>query len=150
MKKRLIMASLITIATIALCACGNKSESSSDKKQQNEVNAFVENDETSTPIPTKEDNIAVMEEYLLNKGVISGERTEMAAVLIGGLSGFKYDTPKAEVYEFDINSEAYKRLLETKKIEIGELEPVNLIFNGKYILFSVDENVINAFMEYGK
>lgn len=49
-----------------------------------------------------------MEEYLLEKGLLSGERTEMAADMVGAVSGFKYGG--TEIYEYDMESESYQTL----------------------------------------
>ena len=49
-----------------------------------------------------------MEDYLLDKNLLSGDRIEMAADMVGALSGFKYgDT---EIYEYDTSSEEYQEL----------------------------------------
>ena len=96
-----------------------------------------------------------MEDYLLSEGVLEGERTEMAASIVGAETGFKYGT--AEIYQYDPESDAYKAL------EAGEgvtVEGFNMTMkpkavNAGYALFSsasgeVSQELIDAFNAYGK
>ena len=91
-----------------------------------------------------------MEDYLLDLGLLTGERTEMAAEMIGAESGFKYGD--VEIYEFDESSDSYQKLAAGKSVELEGMEGFGIsaaAVNGKYVLVgSPSEEVINAFNEY--
>lgn len=91
-----------------------------------------------------------MEQYLIDSGVISGERIEMAAEMVGAISGFKYGN--VEIYEYDTNSNEYKSLVENNSIELIGMPGVVLTptsINEEYVLFgTVDETTIEAFERY--
>lgn len=93
---------------------------------------------------------AGIEQYLLDKGLLSGERIEMAADMIGALSGFKYG--EVEIYEFDKNSDEYKSLEAGNAIPIRGVEGALLsaeAINDGYVLFgSATDDLISAFKEY--
>ena len=89
--------------------------------------------------------------------MLSGTRTETAAEMIGAVSGFKYTDAGAEIYEFDENSEDYKKMVETNTITLEDfgiaLSPAAI--NGKFaLIFSneeeADQAIIDAFNSYGK
>lgn len=58
------------------------------------------------------DNICMHFESL---GFVSGERTKMAGEMIGAISGVKYSNEHVEIYEYDVNSDKYKELVNTGK-----------------------------------
>ncbi len=91
-----------------------------------------------------------MEDYLLKKGVLSGERTEMAADMVGAVSGFKYGD--AEIYEYDTSCEEYKELSSGNAIPLKGMEDYlisPLAVNGKYVLMGeASEDLIQAFKDF--
>lgn len=92
-----------------------------------------------------------IEKYLLDKGLLLGDRIEMAAEMVGAISGFKYDT--AEIYEYDTESEQYKSLASGASIGIDGFEGVTIsaaVVNGKYVLIgdNLSEELITAFKEF--
>lgn len=172
MKIKLLI-TLLLICVIGLCSCSAKTNNNSNKsisststedKSTNEnnnangnttVNNIAEETEdtdsnfTDTTIQSLDD----VENYLKDAGVLTGEKTEMAAAMVGAVNGFKYLDSSVEVYEFDIESEAYKKLLETNEMDLSDLGmtiPVNAI-NGKYVLYcdesDTKEDIIKVFNE---
>ena len=91
-----------------------------------------------------------IEKYLLDKNLLSGERTEMAAEMVGALSGFKYGD--AEIYEYDTSSEEYKELAAGNAIPLDGMEDITvdaLAINGKYVLMGeASDELIKAFKEF--
>lgn len=96
---------------------------------------------------TKNNN---MEDYLLKKNVLSGKRIEMAADMVGAISGFKYGD--AEIYEYDMSSTQYKELVSGDAISVEGIDgyTINaLAINGKYVLMGeASEDLIQAFNDY--
>lgn len=96
---------------------------------------------------TKNNN---MEDYLLKKNVLSGKRIEMAADMVGAISGFKYGD--AEIYEYDMSSTQYKELVSGNAISVEGIDgyTINaLAINGKYVLMGeASEDLIQAFNDY--
>ena len=142
MKKR-ILTIIATATMLSLAACGNTGNDTTQTKasETQEIKAESEKETTSTEAQaslTKETSLADLEEYLLEKGVLSGSRTEMAAEMIGAISGFKYADSGAEFYEFDENSEAYKKIASGEPVEIEGMAGFTMeasAVNGKYALF---------------
>jgi hypothetical protein len=93
-----------------------------------------------------------IEEYLLSSGVLSGDRTEMAADMVGAVSGFKYGD--SEIYEYDESSDEYKTLAGGGSIPLQGFDGVTLsalAVNGKYVLMgSASDELISAFKSYGQ
>ena len=91
-----------------------------------------------------------IEKYLLDKDLLTGERTEMAAEMVGALSGFKYDN--VEIYEYDTSSEEYKELAAGNAIPLDGMEDITvdaLAINGKYVLMGeASDELIKAFKEF--
>lgn len=103
---------------------------------------------------TKEDKSTLtdMENYLMNHGLLEGEKIEPMAIMIGALEGFKYIDSNIEVYMYDIKSEEYKDLAKKKSVTLegfGVEMPVAAI-NGKFVLFYTgdDESVVKIFKEF--
>lgn len=73
----------------------------------------------------------------------------MGAELVGAVEGKKYKTAefKVEVYMFDEDSEAYKNLVETGKLELEGFGQFDAILNGKYAMLANDvpEDFIEVF-----
>lgn len=77
--------------------------------------------------------------YLKTNGFIDGSSSIMLADLIGAKNGIKYKTSKGdiEIYEYDIQSESYKTIVNTGSIEldgIGIVVQVSAV-NGKFVIF---------------
>lgn len=87
-----------------------------------------------------------MESYLLEKKLLSGGRIEMAADMVGAVSGFKYgDT---EIYKYDMESEGYQKLTSENKITLVDfgIDLIPLAINGEHVLFGeASEELIAAF-----
>lgn len=102
---------------------------------------------------TKQDDSTLtdMENYLANNGLLDGNRIEPMAALIGAVEGFKYVGTGIEVYEYDIKSDAYKKLVKNKSVAVegfGTELPVAAV-NGKYVLFySGDDSVVDVFKSF--
>lgn len=114
------------------------------QKQVNDLTAKLKKYESND---VKDNDI---EDYLLKKGVLSGERTEMAADMVGAISGFKYGD--AEIYEYDTSSEEYKELSSGNAIPLKGMEDYlisPLAVNGKYVLMGeASEDLIQAFKDF--
>lgn len=96
-------------------------------------------------------NSVEIEQYLLDSGVLSGERIEMAADLVGAISGFKYGN--AEIYEYDVNSDQYKSLASGGSIGITGFDGFEIsaaAVNDKYVLIgdNLPDQLITAFKEF--
>ena len=92
---------------------------------------------------------AGIESYLLEKKLLSGERIEMAADMVGAVSGFKYGN--TEIYEYDIESENYKNLITENKITLKDfgIDLIPLAVNDKYVIFGeASEELITAFKDF--
>lgn len=92
-----------------------------------------------------------MEKYLLEENLLTGERTEMAANMVGAISGFKYGS--AEIYEYDTESEQYKTLSSGGAIGVEGFAGISVsatAINGKYVLIgqNLSEDFITAFKDY--
>lgn len=91
-----------------------------------------------------------MEDYLLDKNLLSGDRVEMSADMVGALSGFKYGD--AEIYEYDTSSEEYQELSSGNAIPLDGMEDITvdaLAINGKYVLMGeASDELIKAFKEF--
>ena len=130
-----------------LAACG-----SSDETSAAATTAAAAETEAETTAADTQGNAAgqSMEDYLLGLGLLTGERTEMAAEMIGAESGFKYGD--VEIYEFDESSDSYQKLAAGESVELEGMEGFGIsaaAVNGKYVLVgSPSEEVINAFNEY--
>ena len=100
--------------------------------------------------PTLED----MESYLMDQGVLEGEKTEPAAIMIGAAKGFKYLDSGIEVYMYDTGSDTFKDLVKTGSVTLEGFNiemPVSAV-NGKFVLLydKDDDGVIKVFNDFGK
>lgn len=162
MKKKLLTILLLFALSVSAVACGGKESESNEppKTTDNQDGITSENNDSKKADTTKSDSteatektIKDIEDYLLAKGVLSGERVEKAATIIGGISGFMYRDSVGEVYEYDTESEAYKKLLNGEGVSIEGMEgytmtPVSM--NGKFVLFGEDvpQDLIDAFNSF--
>ncbi len=90
--------------------------------------------------PSGMESLTEVEEYLKEKNVVSGEKTEVLAEMIGATSGFKYLDSNVEVYEYDTKSDTYKNLEKTNTVELKDfgMTLTASAINGKYVLFCED------------
>ncbi|HIU75553.1 MAG TPA: hypothetical protein IAC62_06705 [Candidatus Pelethocola excrementipullorum] len=170
MKKKLCLAVLCTL-TLSFAACGNNvtatssasststSETSEEEQQTTDTSEEKEQaTDTSGEEQAADISLSGLEAFLLEKGVITGARTEIAAEMVGAVSGFKYADTGAEFYEYDTNSDAYKTLSETGSIELQGMEGFNVTavsINGSYVLIAssgttLSQELIDAFNSFGK
>lgn len=156
--KKMLAILLCIVMNVGMVACGESEESSATKskddvKVEDQTSKRVDkadNDSQNDEVNKDKENMNVeptlsdLEEYMLAKGVLSGEKSEAYASMIGAEDGFKYLDSNAEFYEYDVNSEQYKNLTP------GE-EMVTAI-NGKFVLIMdngvEDQALLDAFMEF--
>ena len=158
MKKKVIVLIIASMMIASLSACGNDSGKSANVENQEQSNEEEQtdeqvNEEEPAAVPT-ETTLADLEAYLLDKGVLTGEKTETAASMIGAVSGFKYADSHAEFYEYDENSDAYKTLSSGGSVEIEGMSGYAVSatsINGKYVLIAsgdISQEVIDAFNSF--
>lgn len=169
MKKKVLTALLLLALSSGAVACGGNEPRNSESSQsseetistpeaensesnleiQNEKESTSENDFTEVSEKTLED----IENFLLDKGVLAGERVQMGAELIGGIAGFKYKDSIGEIYEYDIESEEYKKLANGEEIPLQGMDGFTMkaiSVNGKFVLFGDDvpQELIDAFNSF--
>ena len=170
MKKKFVTTLLLLVLSASTVACGenasksnespkssettstvasNGSESTSEPESQSEMESTPANDSVEVSEKTLED----IENYLLDKGVLSGERVQMGAELIGGIAGFKYKDSVGEIYEYDTESEEYQKLANGEEIPLQGMDGFTLkaiSVNGKFALFGEDvpQELIEAFNSF--
>lgn len=126
---------------------------SSDAKKEAESIIESGTEKESESIEVSEKTLEDIENYLLDKGLLSGERVRMGAELIGGIDGFKYKDSVGEIYEYDVNSEEYKKLANGEEIPLQGMEGFTIkaaSVNGKFVLIGDDasQELINAFNSF--
>lgn len=89
---------------------------------------------------------------MLDEGALTGERTQMAAEMVGAVDGFKYDESNAEIYEYDVTSENYMKLSNGEQIQIEGMEGffVDAVsVNGKFVLMGTpSQETTDAFNSF--
>ena len=160
MKKKIITVMIAGMLALSATACGGSGDSSDAPQNdsvQEEKDATPESEQQAEEEPAEEPaetTLADLETYLLNQGVLTGEKTETAASMIGATSGFKYADSNAEFYEYDENSDAYKTLSSGGSVEIEGMSGYAVsatAINGKYVLISsgdVSQELIDAFNSF--
>lgn len=157
MKKKIITVMIAGMLALSATACGGSGDSSDAPQNdsvQEEENAAPETEQQTTVEEPAETTLADLETYLLDQGVLTGEKTETAASMIGATSGFKYADSNAEFYEYDENSDAYKTLSSGGSVEIEGMSGYAVsatAINGKYVLISsgdVSQELIDAFNSF--
>lgn len=151
MKKKLLLFALAT----SLCGCGEKAaettteQTTSVTTEQTTVTTTEEvtTKEQTTEVTTekvKEKTFDGLCEYLEGKDILQGEKSEAMYAMINAINGCKYLECNVELYEYDINSDAYKDVLDTNKV-VG----IDCYINGPYVLFfdngATDQAIIDAF-----
>lgn len=148
MKKKLLVFALAT----ALCGCGNKNAVETTTEQTTvtatEELTITEQTTESTTEEVKEKTFDDLCDYLVSENVIQGERSEAMYAYISATNGCKYLDSDVELYEYDMSSDTYKSIVETKTV-MG----INVYaINGPYILIfsndSENQSIIDAFMSY--
>ncbi len=99
-----------------------------------------------------------LEQYLLNQGVLSGNRTDVFAQMIGAKSGIKYKDSGVEIYEYSPDAKEYKELVKGNPVTIEGFEEVEITakaINGNFVLIetqdkTASQDLINAFESYNK
>ena len=161
MKKKIITVMIAGMLALSATACGGSGDSSDAPQNdsvQEEENATPEAEQQTAEEESAEEpaetTLADLETYLLDQGVLTGEKTETAASMIGATSGFKYADSNAEFYEYDENSDAYKTLSSGGSVEIEGMSGYAVsatAINGKYVLISsgdVSQELIDAFNSF--
>lgn len=101
-----------------------------------------------------ENTLEDMESWLLEEGVLSGERTEADAELMRAEDGVKYADSNVEIYEYDINSDTYNNLKSGASVGFDNAGPFSAkAVNGKYVLIAtgeVSEELVDAFKNFEK
>lgn len=129
MKKKWIVLIAVSMLAVLLAACGKDGDEGGN---------------------TLED----MESWLLEEGVLSGERTEADAELMRAEDGVRYADSNVEIYEYDINSDTYNNLKSGASVGFDNAGPFSAkAVNGKYVLIAtgeVSEELVDAFKNFDK
>lgn len=149
MKKKLLC--MLIVAIMALSPVSVFADEKDDKivELEEKVKELEEQVKTLEEKLSKYENGSEIENYLLEKGLLSGNRTEMAAEMVGAISGFKYG--ETEIYEYADDSVELKTLSEGNSITLEgfgvEMSPVCV--NENYVMFgTASDELIKAFEEY--
>ena len=105
MKKRITLLFITFLLGAALSACGNDVEEKQGNESTDGTAKVVQ-----TTVYRSETTLADLETYLLENGVLNGERTEVNAEKVGALEGFSYPDSNVEIYEYDMDSFPYDSL----------------------------------------
>lgn len=161
-KMKLIVAATLFISLLA--ACG--SEKDTQTRSQDEI-SNQGSTEINTPTPSTEQEeqeeqeneslnnepvLSDLENYMLNEGMLSGDKIEMAADMVGATAGVKYADCNTEIYEYDINSEKYISLSNGEEIELEGMPGFTVkavSINGKFVLMGdPSQEVIDCFNSF--
>ena len=152
-----MIAGMLALSAAACGESGDSSDAPQNDLVQEEEDATPEAEQQAEEEPAEEPTettLADLETYLLDHGVLTGEKTETAASMIGATSGFKYADSNAEFYEYDENSDVYKTLSSGGSVEIEGMSGYAVsatAINGKYVLISsgdVSQELIDAFNSF--
>lgn len=151
--KRVLAILLCMVMVVGMTACGASNEDSSSAENEEKVKVEKVEEDDNEPQSNEakvedttqsEPTLSDLEEYLLDKGVVSGEKTETYASIIGAEDGFKYLDSDAEFYEYDVNSEQYKSLTPGE----GGITAIN----GKFVLIMdngvENQELLDVFMDF--
>lgn len=173
MKKKIVTLLLVsTMAFGTLVGCGNNPNTDSNKSNVQEEKETtdtkeVESEEKEESVPeetaeneeteeqTEERSIAGIEQYMLDAGYLTGERSQKAAEMLGAVEGFGYECG-IEIYQYDTNSDTYASVAAGEEIPLQGMDGYSVKFdavNGEFaLIFSngeeADQTVIDAFMAY--
>lgn len=175
MKKKIVTLLLVSaMAFGTLTGCGGNSNTDSNKstsqeetkkettntketkqKEQEETVPEETTETEETEKQTEERSLAGIEQYMLNAGYLTGERTQKAAEMLGAIDGFGYDCG-VEIYQYDANSETYASVAAGEEIPLQGMSGYSVKFNavnGEFALIlsngeEADQSLIDAFMAY--
>lgn len=142
---------------ICLSGCGNQSTEQTNTPPANEPQAEnnsqnVSEETTPQPEAQSEPTLADIENYMLDNGMLSGNRIQMAADMVGAIDGFKYSDSGVEIYEYDTESETYITLSGGGEIELKGMSGYTVgcvAVNGKFVLFGEpSEDAIKCFENF--
>ena len=129
MKKKWIVLIVVSMLAVLLAACGKDGDEG-------------------------ENTLEDMESWLLEEGVLSGERTEADAELMRAEDGVRYADSNVEIYEYDINSDTYNNLKSGASVGFDTAGPFSAkAVNGKYVLIAtgeVSQELVDAFKNFDK
>ncbi len=129
MKKKWIVLIVVSMLAVLLAACGKDGDEG-------------------------ENTLEDMESWLLEEGVLSGERTEADAELMRAEDGVRYADSNVEIYEYDINSDTYNNLKSGASVGFDNAGPFSAkAVNGKYVLIAtgeVSQELVDAFKNFDK
>lgn len=150
MKKKLAAALLAITLSVTMAACGGKEPSNINTPAVTEKPTEPSN---SSSNKESEKTLEDIENYLLDSGVLSGERVQMAAEMVGGIAGFKYKDSVGEIYEYDTESEKYIKLKNGEEISLEGMNGFTtkaVSINGKFVLFgnNVPQELVDAFNSF--
>lgn len=158
--KKLLSVLLICMLICSLSACGaSSSVSSGGLSDSSSKESASAPEESSTGIPSQDvqsssqvedSNFSKFESGLTELGVQYEEPVLMAAELIGGKVGYKYETTdySIELYEFDVESEAYQKVVSDGIITIEGFGGFPAIYNQEMVMVedsSIPQEVIDLF-----
>lgn len=174
MKKKIVTLLLVsTMAFGTLVGCGGNSNTDSNKstsqeekettdtketkteeKEESAPEETAENEEAETEEQTEERSLAGIEQYMLDAGYLTGERSQKAAEMLGAVDGFGYDCG-VEIYQYDTNSDTYASVAAGEEIPLQGMDGYSVKFNavnGEFAIFISDESnaqaIIDTFMAY--
>lgn len=171
MKKKIV--TLLLVSIMALSGCGGNSNTDSNADSNNStVQEDTEKDsnDTKETEPVQEDenlpeesendttedrSLAGIEQYMLDGGYLTGEKTQKAAEMLGAIDGFGYDCG-IEIYQYDTSSDTYASVVAGEEIPLEGMDGYSVKFNavnGEFaLIFSngeeADQTIIDAFMAY--
>lgn len=151
MKKKLMLLGMMSLLLVGVVACGNENDKESQDATATEESSVQqdrtepeesksESQETDFDVSseeTSERTLEDVEKYMLDNGAVSGERTQMAAEMVGGIAGFKYSDSGVEIYEYDVNTEEYISLSNGEEIPLQGMDGFTvgaIAINGRFVL----------------
>lgn len=146
MKKNRMVLIVMLMLAVLLVGCEEKAKGTDSKEGTEET------------FERKETTLEELEAYLLDAGVLSGEKTEVDAEMMRAEDGFKYADSHVEIYEYDVNSSVYDSLAAGSSVgfsdEYRTVGPFTAdAVNGKYVLIStgeVSKELRNAFGNFNR
>lgn len=146
MKKfRVIMALLMVLSILMLCACDSTTPSTGDQSGS-ESSSVTKDDDTSKDTSVTRTVFEQFEDALEDKN-ITFQKVTMGAELVGAEQGVKYklQNENVEIYRFDTSSDAYVEAENTQSLKMegfGAFEAT--VVNG-YAIVSDNAELINIF-----
>ena len=164
MKKKLLTIMAVSTLALSLTGCGNAGNSTTVSTTETvtteattEATTATSTEEETTEAATSEETSETeaqsgtldgLAQYLLDQGVVTGSTSETMYSYIGAIGGFKYLDSNVEVYEYDMNSDTYKQIVDTNSVSGLTVSAIN----GPYVLMlsndDVNQSVIDVFNAY--